>query len=212
LSLEGYYKKYFDYPTSVDRNYLVMANTGAGFGGKDDGFASFGFDRLVSEGEGKAYGVELFVQKKLSELPYYGILSVSYNKSFFTALDGIERSSSYDQRWIVNFGGGYQFSEKWEAGWKFRLATGRPYTSFDEDGNKDSSQYNSERLDTNHNLDLRVERRWFFNSFALITFLDVQNVYDQKASEVPRWNEREQIAESDDSIGRLPTIGISLLF
>ena len=48
LSLEGYYKHYSDYPASLARDYLVLANTGAGFGGADEGFASFGLEPLAT--------------------------------------------------------------------------------------------------------------------------------------------------------------------
>ncbi|OGU27917.1 MAG: TonB-dependent receptor, partial [Ignavibacteria bacterium GWA2_54_16] len=48
ISLEGYIKTYSDYPASLVRPYLVLANTGAGFGGSEDGFSSFGLDPLVS--------------------------------------------------------------------------------------------------------------------------------------------------------------------
>lgn len=209
ISFEGYYKHYLDYATSVDRPYLVMVNTGAGFGGSDDGFAAFGFDDLVSEGTGQAYGVEVFLQKKLSEIPCYGILSLTYNRADFTALDGVERPSSFDQRWIFNVGGGYVFNEKWEFALKFRLATGRPYTPFDVDGTQSVEHYNSERLDTYHSLDLRLDRRWLFDRSVLITYLDIQNVYNHPEDNPPRWNAREQRVEVDESIGVLPSVGIS---
>jgi hypothetical protein len=77
ISLEAYVKNYFDYPSSVARSYLVLANTGAGYGGSEEGFASFGFDPLVSTGSGQAKGIELLVQKKLSEIPFYGTMNQS---------------------------------------------------------------------------------------------------------------------------------------
>lgn len=53
LSVEGFYKDYSDYPTSLVRPYLVLANTGAGFSGSDDYFSSFGLEPLISSGIGK---------------------------------------------------------------------------------------------------------------------------------------------------------------
>src|SRR5690606_24531353 len=97
-SLEGYYTLYNDYPASLTRPYLVLANTGAGFGGADEGFASFGLEPLASDGTGRAYGVELLVQKKLSAIKCYGVASLSLNRSFFTPRDGVERPSNFDQR------------------------------------------------------------------------------------------------------------------
>ncbi len=212
ITLEAYLKSYFDYPASSTRPYLVLANTGGGFGGKDEGFASFGFDRLVSKATGRTRGVELSVQKKLSEIPCYGTLSVSYNQSEFTALDGIRRPGSYDQRWILNIGGGYLFNEKWELGTKFRFASGSPYTPFNSDGTQSPDLYNSRRLEANHSLDVRLDRRWFFNGWTMITYIDIQNVYNHAFHQKPRWNERERAIDDDESIGLLPTIGLSVEF
>lgn len=212
ISLEGYYKNYFDYPASTVRQYLVMANTGAGFGGADEGFASFGIDPLVSQGAGHAYGVELFMQKKLSEIPYYGTFSISYNNANYIALDDESRPGTFDQRWILNLGGGYIFNEKWELSTRFRFATGRPYTPFDSDGTQDPSQYNSVRIPANHSLDVRIDRRWSFDSWFLITYIDIQNIYNRPIVDTPRYNKRTGEIEQTGSIGILPSIGISAEF
>jgi hypothetical protein len=211
IKLEGYYKKYSDYPTSVIRPYLALANTGAGFAGVEDNFASFGLEPLVSAGTGFAKGVELSLQKKYSGVPYYGILSLTYNQSKYTALDGIERTAGYDQTWILNISGGYKINELWEAGMKFRYSSARPYTPFNNNGTQNVADYNTLRLNANHSLDIRVDKRWFFEKITLITYIDVQNVYNNKAKTI-RWNAREKRAEMDESIGLLPSIGISIEF
>ncbi len=212
LSLEGYIKNYSNYPASLLRPYLVLANTGAGYGGSDDGFASFGLDPLSSKGSGKASGVELLAQKKLSEIPCYGTVSISYNVSEFKALDGITRASNWDQRWIVNVGGGYVFNDAWEFSAKFRYATGRPYTPFSIDGTQDPALYNSVRIVPNHSLDVRVDRRWTFKRWTLITYIDIQNVYNRKPVDIPRFNPETRSIEQEGSIGILPSIGISSEF
>ncbi len=212
ISLEVYQKWYNGYPASTARTYLVMANTGAGFGGSEDGYAAFGVDPLVNGGQGNARGVELLLQKKLSEVPCYGTVSVSYNVSEFKALDGVLRPSSFDQRWIVNVGGGYVLNDRWEFSTKFRLATGRPYTPYGPGGVQDPLLYNSQRVGTNHSLDVRVDRRWQFERWNLITYIDIQNIYNRKPLDVPRFNERIGRVETNDSIGLLPTIGISAEF
>jgi hypothetical protein len=212
FSIEVYRKDYSRYPASVSRPYLVLANTGAGFGGSEDGFASFGLERLLSEGAGESYGVELFLQKRLSEIPCYGTVSISYNDSRFKAIDGLVRPNSFDQRWITNVGGGYIFNERWEFSAKFRYASGRPYTPYNPDGTQNSILYNSERLVANHSLDVRVDRRWTFEGWTLITYLDIQNIYNRKPVDVPRFNQRTQQLEENNAIGILPSIGISAEF
>lgn len=211
-SFEVYRKDFFHYPASLDRTFLVMANTGAGFGGSDDGFASFGIDRLTSAGTGLATGAEFLLQKKFSEVPGYGTLSVSYNVSRFTALDRIARPNSFDQTWIINAGGGYVFDHHWEISAKFRYATGRPYTPIGALGAQTADTYNSKRIPANHSLDLRVDRRWLFSTWTLITYIDLQNIYNRKPSSVPRYDPRTGTLDESNSIGLLPSIGVSAEF
>ncbi len=212
MKLEGFYKDYKNYPTSVLRPYIVLANTGAGFGGGEENFASFGFEPLVSEGRGYVRGVELSMQKKSSDSPHYALASLTYSQSKFTGLDGVERAGAYDQRFILNLTGGFIFSKKWEASLKFRFATGNPYTPYNNDGTQSVSKYNSERYNSIHSLDVRVDRRWDFENWALITYIDIQNIYNNKNSNNLRWDSRKGIAESQSSIGLLPSIGVSVEF
>lgn len=212
LKVEAFYKDYNNYPTSTIRPYLVLANTGAGFAGSDDNFSSFGLEPLVDAGFGKARGIELSVQKKLSDIPYYGIFSFTYSKSDYTSLDGIERSGSYDQNWIINLSGGYKFNEFWEISSKFRFASGKPFTSFNFNGTQSIANYNTARMKSAHSLDVRVDRRWYFSGWTLITYIDIQNIYNQKNTSGIRWDPREMRTDESSSIGILPSIGISAEF
>ncbi len=212
LKLEGYLKYYKNYPASQLRPYLVLANTGAGFSGSEDNFSSFGLEPLVSEGKGNVRGLEFLAQKKFSEIPLYGIFSLTYSEANFTALDGIERRGNYDQSWIINLSGGYIFNEKWEASAKFRYATGKPYTPFNFDGTQNVEFYNSVRTNPLHSLDVRVDRRWNFESWNLIAYIDVQNIYNRNNVSFIRWDARENKVDEDSSIGILPSIGITIEF
>lgn len=212
LTLEGYYKTYNKYPVSQVRPWLVMSNTGSGFGGAQEGFASFGIDPLVSEGTGNARGLELFIQKKLSLTPIYGTFSLSWNESEFTALDGIARPGSYDQRWILNLGGGTTLGPALELSFKYRFFTGRPYTPYNDDFSRTADRYNSVRLDNGQFLDLRLDRRWFFNNRELVTYIDVQNVFNQVSPSVPQYNSYTGELDEQGGIGILPSIGVTYMF
>jgi len=213
VRVEGFYKRYTDYPASINQPYLVLANTGGGFGGSEENFASYGPGPLVSEGSGRSYGVEFLVQKKLSDIPLYGILSLTISDTRFTALDGVERAGTYDQPLIFNASIGYRFDDRWEASAKFRFASGKPYTPFNPDGTQSSGAYNSLRMDNAHSLDVRVDRRWNFASWNLIVYLDIQNVYNNKYVGGVQWDPRTGMAEPNESgIGILPTIGVSAEF
>lgn len=208
--IEGFLKNYSNYPASLDRGYLVLANTGGGFGGSDENFASFGLDQLVSWGKGRALGVEFLLQKKLSDIPLYGLASLTLSRSRYTSIDGVERPGAFDQELILNLSAGYKFNEKWEVSMKFRYATGHPFTPFNVNGTQNVVLYNSERTSAVHGLDIRVDRRWNFEAWTLITYVDIQNIYNNKRSGSVRWNAREQRVELDESsIGLLPSIGVS---
>jgi hypothetical protein len=212
VKVEVFYKKYTNYPASVLRPYVVLANTGAGFSGSSDNYTSFGLEPLVSEGNGTARGVEFSLRKKSSELPYYGIISVTGSRATYIALDGVPRPGAYDQSLIINISGGYIFNKEWEASFKFRLSTGNPYTPYNDDGTQDVSMYNVRRFKSLHALDLRVDKRWNFENMALITYLDVQNVYNNKNSNTVSYNSFKKKVEYGASIGILPSIGVSLEF
>lgn len=212
IKLETFLKNYSNYPTSELRPYLVLANTGAGFSGSDDNFSSYGLDPLVSSGSGLARGFEFSVQKKMSEIPLYGIFSLTYSKSDFTALDGIKRSGSYDQNWIINLSGGYRFNMYWEFSTKFRFASGRPYTPFDNSGKQSIEQYNQRRLKSFHSFDIRLDRRWLFDKWILIAYIDLQNVYNKRNLSGVRWDKEKMMVDETTSIGILPSIGITAEF
>ncbi|MCZ7602038.1 MAG: TonB-dependent receptor [Melioribacteraceae bacterium] len=212
IKLEGFYKDYQDYPTSTLRPYLVLANTGAGYGGSEDNFESFGLEPLISEGYGRARGVEFSVQKRSTGQGLYGLLSATYSQSDFTSLDGIERPSTYEQELIFNVSGGYIFNAEWEVSFKFRYASGRPSTPYNFDGTQTLSNYLTETLPPIHALDLRVDKRWDLGGLSLITYLDIQNIYNRSNIQNIRWDYKEMKVDDTSSIGILPSIGISLEF
>jgi hypothetical protein len=212
VKLEGFYKDYSNYPAGIIRPYLVLANTGAGYGGAEDNFSTFGLEPLASDGKGLARGVEFSLQKKSSDIPLYGIFSLTYSRSRFTGRDGIERDGKYDQQWLVNLSTGYIFSNNWEVALKFRFATGSPYTPYNPDGTQSVEKYLTKRLSASHSLDLRIDRRWMFEGWSMITYIDVQNVYNKKNVSNISWNYYERKSEMSSGIGILPSIGIDIEF
>jgi hypothetical protein len=207
LTVEGYFKDYRYYPVSKDRPYLILANN-SGF----DNENSFGLEKLVSQGTGKALGFEIFLQKALTK-NFYGTVSFSYSDVKYKALDGIERRSDWDNRFVININSGYQPGKMWEMSAKLRVAGGRPYTSIDPaTGNVNYDQYNTEKLPVYHRLDLRVEKKWMFTAWALSTYIDIQNIYNQKNIFEYRWDPFKKEIIENKNLGILPTIGISAEF
>lgn len=207
LTIEGYFKDYRNYPVSVNRPYLILANN-SGFETQN----SFGLEQLVSAGTGKAMGFEIFLQKALTK-SIYGQVSFSYSDVKYKAYDGVERRSDWDNRYVLNVSGGYKLGKSWEFSAKFRLAGGRPYTPIDPDnGSIDYNYYNTEVLPVYQRLDIRAEKRFMFKAWTLTTYIDIQNIYNRQNVYQYEWNPFKREIEANKNLGILPTIGISAEF
>jgi hypothetical protein len=214
LQLEGYVKRYGDYPARAFRPQAVLAPSGFEDATND---IPFGLEPLGSAGEGLTYGAEVFLQKRLSSIPVYGLVSVAVARAEFRSFDGVTRPGSYDGRVIGNLLAGWRISSAWEVSGKFRVATGLPTTPYVESGldagRLDFTRYNAgPRLPTFHALDLRIDRRWSFRGWQLDVYIDVQNVYGRTNVSQYQWNPRIGAAEPNESLGVLPSIGVNIEF
>jgi len=210
VQVELYYKWYSNYPARVFRPQAVLSPSGF-----DDITSDipYGLEPLQSSGTGYSRGIEFFIQKRLSDIPLYGLFSLTLSESRFKSLDGEERYGAYDSRVIMNLSAGYRLSKDWELSGKFRIATGMPTTPFNPDGTRNWELYNEgDRYSLFHALDIRVDKRWDFDNFYLVTYLDIQNIYGRKNESNYKWNYRTMQAEYSSSIGVLPSIGVSFEF
>ena len=189
LSLEGFYKGYKNYPFSV-RDQISLANLGSDFG-------VVGNEEVTSDSEGRAYGFELLVQKKSYD-GTYGILSYTYVRSEFKNASNQFIPATWDNRHLVTFTGGKKLQKNWEIGVKYRLVGGRPYTPYDlnasslisnynvaNQGILDFTQLNTLRFNTFSQLDIRVDKTWYWKKWTLNFYVDVQNLLNNKALEQP---------------------------
>ena len=179
VSLEGFWKRYDRYPVLRDDPRISLANLGG-----DYGFV--GAEPLIPEGEGRAWGVELFGQRKLSG-SLYGLAAYTLAWSEFSGADGVFKPSSWDVRHALDLTGGWRPGDRWELGAKLRILSGRPFTPYDPElseaqfpitgrGVPDWDRIGAERTDAYLRLDLRGERRFEFDGWNAVVFLDVQNV------------------------------------
>lgn len=222
FQVEGYYKQYGGYPARLFRPQAVLAPSGF-----DDIYSDipFGLEQLSNGGTGTAYGIEFFIQKKLSpELPFYGLASISFNRTQFVAADGVKRLGAFDTPIIATIAAGYRPTEKWEVSSKLRMSQGLPSTPYITTaqasaetnfpiGSFDFRYYNAgPRLPFFYALDVRVDKRWFFSGWQLITYIDVQNITGRKNVSGYKWNQQTQQVEAQRSIGVLPSIGVNIEF
>lgn len=190
FTVEGFYKKYSNYPSSI-RNGISLANLGADFG-------VIGNEPVESNSEGKAYGVEFLAQQRLFN-NFYGIAAITLVRSEFTNpnTEGF-LPSSWDNRFIVSLTAGKRFGKNWELGGRWRFLGGTPYTPYDleesslksnwdlrNSGILDYSQINGVRLPAFHQLDLRVDKKYYFPKWNLNWYVDIQNLYNFQAQQAP---------------------------
>lgn len=185
VTVEGFYKTYDNYPFLL-RDSLSLANLGGDFG-------VIGNEPVNSSSFGRSYGVELLVQQKLLA-SIYGILSYTFVRGEFSDKNDELIASSWDNRHILNLTAGKKFKKDWEVGMKFRYVGGAPYTPYDEvrsasidiwnvvqQGVFDWDRLNDLRNPSSHGLDVRVDKKWYFNQWAINAYIDIQNIYNFQA-------------------------------
>lgn len=233
FSAEVFYKSYANYPSSI-RNGIALANLGADFG-------VIGNEPVTSDAKGRAYGLELLAQQRLFK-GFYGIAALTLVRSEFTNPSTGYLPSSWDNRFIVSLTAGKRFKKDWELGARWRFLGGTPYTPFDlessalrenwdlfNSGRLDFTRINGERLKSFHQLDLRVDKKYYYKKWNLNWYFDIQNAYnfqaEQQANLIPQRNDQDGLVVNPDDPSRylirevanpagtvLPTIGVIMEF
>lgn len=190
LTLEGFYKKYDHQPLSINDS-IPLACKGTDYG-------VVGNEKAVSDAKGRAYGVEFMVRwfgsGKFNMLTSYTF----YRSEFINPKTGKYLSSAWDNHHLLTISGTYKLPRNWDIGLKFRLVGGAPYTPYDEDKSSlvaawdaqarpyyDYSMYNESRLSTFTQLDLRVDKSFYFKGVMLGFYIDLQNILNTKYNNPP---------------------------
>lgn len=182
MTVEGFYKLYSNYPFSVTDS-ISIASKGGDFG-------TFGDEEVVPTGKGRAYGFEVLMQEKEWKGINF-ILSYTFVRSEFLNGDGKYISSAWDNKHLLNITARKTFGKGWDVGFKWRFVGGTPYTPYDLEkssliaawdasgrGYLDFSRFNSLRFKPFHQLDIRIDKSFFFKKWSLTLYTDVQNVYN----------------------------------
>lgn len=189
ITLEGFYKNYRNYPFILSDS-ISLANLGGDFG-------VIGNEPASPYSDGRSFGVEFLAQQKMSKT-IYGIVALTLVRSEFTDKNREYVPSSWDNRFIANVTAGKQFKRNWEVGIKFRYQGGSPYTPYDveksatkeiwdvtQQGVLDYAQLNSKRYKGVHGLDIRIDKKWYFNRWSINLYLDIENIYNYQIALQP---------------------------
>ncbi|MFP2924272.1 TonB-dependent receptor plug domain-containing protein, partial [Pyxidicoccus sp. 3LG] len=126
--------------------------------------------------------------------------------------------SPWDQTHILTLVTGYVLGNGWELGGRFRYTTGRPTTPLmhrhdlyqsDRNGfDPTFGPYASARTSGFHQLDVRLDKSWQFQSWTLTAYLDVQNLYNAENVEFVFNDYRERNEYEVPGIPILPVVGV----
>jgi hypothetical protein len=187
ISLEGFYKNYQHYPFSLTDS-VSLASQGANYD-------IYGNEPVIPTSTGRAYGFE-FLFRDANLFGFNVIMSYTYVRSEFSNYAGTLIPSAWDNRSLFNIQLGYKFKHNWEIGGKWRFVGGAPYTPYDMDksslvsawdvkgqGYLDFSKYNTLRLRAFNQLDIRVDKGFYFKHWSLMLYLDIQNLLNFKAQQ-----------------------------
>ncbi|WP_419556727.1 TonB-dependent receptor [Phocaeicola plebeius] len=185
LSVEGFYKLYGHMPFSLSDQIPLSC--------KGNDYGTIGNEALSSEAKGRSYGVELMFKWLLTQKLNLSSSLTIFKSEFKDGEQGSYVPSAWDNRFILNMSGTYNFPKHWSLGAKVSCIGGSPYTPYDMEKSSlveawnvqgrayyDYSRYNQERLPVFGQLDVRVDKTFYLKKCMLGFYLDIQNITASK--------------------------------
>lgn len=185
FSVEGFYKLYGNMPFSLSDQIPLSC--------KGNDYGTIGNEALSSQAKGRSYGAELMFKWLLTQKLNLSSSLTIFKSEFKDGKQGSYVPSAWDNRFILNVSGTYNFPKHWSLGAKVSCIGGSPYTPYDEAKSSlveawdvqgrayyDYSRYNQERLPVFGQLDVRVDKTFYLKKCMLGFYLDIQNITASK--------------------------------
>ena len=160
---------------------------------KGNDYGVIGNEELVSKAQGRSYGVEMMFKWQLTNRLNLSSSFTLFKSEFRSGNEGSYLPSAWDNRFILNVSGTYNFPKNWSVGMKVSCIGGSPYTPYDTDKSSlveawnaqgkpyfDYSRYNSERLPAFGQLDVRIDKTFYLKKYMLGFYIDIQNITGSK--------------------------------
>ncbi len=189
ITVEGFYKKYRNYPFSV-KDSIALASKGGDYG-------TYGDEEVLSISDGRTYGFEILAREKNIK-GFNIILSYTFVRSEFQDYYKKYVPSAWDNKHILNITVRKTFRRNWYIGAKWRYVGSRPVTPYDYEKSEireawdvrntaylDYSRFNTQRLGNFNQLDVRVDKEYYFKKWSLNIYVDLQNILNYSAEEQP---------------------------
>ncbi|WP_308770004.1 TonB-dependent receptor [uncultured Bacteroides sp.] len=185
FTVEGFYKLYGNMPFSLSDQIPLSC--------KGNDYGTIGNEALSSQAKGRSYGAELMFKWLLTQRLNLSSSLTIFKSEFKDGKQGSYVPSAWDNRFILNVSGTYNFPKHWSLGAKVSCIGGSPYTPYDEAKSSlveawdvqgrayyDYSRYNQERLPVFGQLDVRVDKTFYLKKCMLGFYLDIQNITASK--------------------------------
>jgi hypothetical protein len=149
---------------------------------------------------------------------FFGWLAYTLSRSERTWADGQpSQVFGLDQTHILTALGSYVLGAGWELGARFRYVSGNPFTPCAGGVfSSTSTEYlcvngetNSRRLPAFHQLDIRVDKVWTFDSWKLGAYLDLINAYNRTNPDFIDYNyDYTKSQAGSASLPIVPSLGV----
>ena len=232
ISLEGFYKQYSQMPLCIVDNIPLAC--------KGNDYGIFGNEALVSSAQGRAYGVELLAKWHVPDKINASASLTLYQSEYRNNSKSAYLPSAWDNRYILNMSCVWDLPKQWSLGTKLSVIGGSPYTPYDIDQSSlveawnaqgrpyyDYGLYNTERLSSFAQLDLRIDKNYYFKLWRLGWYINLQNVTGSKLKQqdaflstgiienpsAPITEQRYKLRTVKQETGRIiPSIGVTVEF
>lgn len=173
--------------------------------------------RVGNVGEGRAFGIETLLRYK-PDSRFFGFLAYTLSRSVRKdGPDEVERLFNFDQTHILSVIGSYRLGRGWEIGARFRYVSGslntpQTYGFYDATiGSyvplQDYPAY-GRRNPAFHQLDIRIDKTWFWGPVKMSAYLDLYNSYNQANVEGVSYNYNQTLSTNATGIPILPSLGM----
>lgn len=215
LKSEIYYQRLYDIPVAWRRPEFSIISQGGGFN-------YWVFDNMENKGTGENYGIEITLEKFLSEGFYY-LVTASLFDAGYRGYDGAWRNSAFNNNFVFNALAGYE----WKLGAASLLsldlktvwAGGNRYLEVDEElsAAANATRYKWDEAYSNRYPD-------YFRLNGRITFrlnkeraghewaLDLQNMTGHKNIFTQNWNSERQELSTSYQMGFMPMVTYRIYF
>lgn len=208
FKVEPYAQYLYNIPVEKNPSAISLINYGSSYNSFEN------FDSLVNTGVGYNYGVDITIERFLTN-NFYFLSTLSLFDSKYKAGDDVWRNTYYNGNWVYNILGGYDIKVKKRNTLYFNAkavwAGGKRVLPIDVERSRES---NSTKYDYKHiyekrakdyyKIDVKVGYRINKPKYTLEYAVDLTNITGHKNAFMEQWDDQTQQVEQSSQMGFFP--------